>query len=435
MHNGHLGPLPTLPSSASLVKSHGEKSRSVQGGAVSLTAARSAVVCLGTDRASSTVEVPVSPLLANSVLPVMPRTPLDGRGRKSAETDTPRAKKAYHAHLKEAEPPKTNPWRPIKAPSAPLDDEPPATDQVTAVSRLNGPSVRKDAPETIPNHRGHQRSVSHGSPSSSRDVSQPVMPCVGESLWNLPVGADILLYAEDKVLHLHRSVVAPKSGWLRDKLLPPHATGAPVGVFFSGPAKVVGHSLKFMYTGRLEPCEPKPETAGDISYIVCCALFYLAAVDLQAPCIASHILGILACAADKWKGRVGEEMRDAMSGQDGLTFTLHLQDAIDAAYAYPRPEFVRPLRLALAGFVDAVLPLIFKNAGVIGLLSTPIWRKHSSAVAVDLVEHRRRQVADEAMATDQELQTLFEALSTVGYGSGTWLNRNKTHGPSSRRSQ
>lgn len=90
------------------------------------------------------------------------------------------------------------------------------------------------------------------------------------SLWNLPFGADIWLYAEDKVLQVHRSVVAPKSGWIRDKLLPPHPVsmargrdgprrasqsdltqnGAPVGVYFAGAAKIIGHSLKFMYTDR-----------------------------------------------------------------------------------------------------------------------------------------------------------------------------------------
>ncbi|PFH60486.1 hypothetical protein XA68_10876 [Ophiocordyceps unilateralis] len=364
----------------------------------------------------------------------MLRTSLDGRGRKNPDSDPPRAqptRKVYPANLKEALPPKTNPWRCIKLPSTQSDDAPGPSNQAPAVSH-NGPSVKDTA---IPNHEGHQRSVSHESLNSCQDKLQPALPCGGESLWNLPVGADILLYAEDKVLHLHRSVVAPKSGWLRDKLLPPHSNGSPVGVFFPGPAKIIGHSLKFMYTGRLEPCEPKAEKPCDMSYIVCCALFYLAAADLQAQCIASHILGILVRASDDWKGRLEEEIcGHAMSRQDGMAFTLHLRDAIEAAYAYPQPKIVKPLRLALVGFVDVVLPLIFKNSTVITLLSTPVWRDHSSAMAVDLVEHRRRQKTHEVMATGQELQALFESLSTEGYGSATWSSRKQAQGGSTSQS-
>ncbi|RDA89977.1 hypothetical protein CP533_0853 [Ophiocordyceps camponoti-saundersi (nom. inval.)] len=368
----------------------------------------------------------------------MQRTPLDGRGRKNPDSEVPRvqpAKKAYPANLKEAAPPKTNPWRCVRAPSSqpehlhkPPDQAPAAV--VQSHSSAKAQALENDA--SLSNRKCHQRSVSHESPASVRENFQTTASCAGESLWNLPFGADILLYAEDKVLHLHRSVVAPKSGWLRGKLLPPHSNGAPVGVFFPGPAKIIGHSLKFMYTNRLEPCEPKPDSPRDISFIVCCSLFYLAAADLQAPCIASHILAILLRASDDWQGRLEEKIGGlAMSRQDGMAFTSHLQDALEAAYAYPQPEIVKPLRLALMGFLEVVLPLIFKNPTVITLLSTPVWRDHSSAMAVDLVEYRRRKKNQEVMATGQNLEALFEKLSTGGYSSATWSSRRKAEEASS----
>ncbi|RCI15543.1 hypothetical protein L249_3396 [Ophiocordyceps polyrhachis-furcata BCC 54312] len=372
-------------------------------------------------------------------LPVMLRTPLDGRARKNPDGELPRVqpvKKAYPANLKEAAPPKTNPWRCVKVPSSQSEDLPKPSDQAAAAaavtqnhSAAKSQVLKKDAP-LLSSRKCHQRSVSHESPASVRDKSQTTASCAGESLWNLPFGADISLYAEDKVLHLHRSVVAPKSGWLRDKLLPPHSNGAPVGVFFPGPAKIIGHSLKFMYTDRLEPCEPKPDSPHDISYVVCCSLFYLAAADLQAPCIASHILAILLRASDDWQGRLEEGICGlVMSRQDGMAFTIHLQDALEAAYAYPQPEIVKPLRLALVGFLDVVLPFIFKNPNVVTLLSTPVWCDHSSAMAVDLVEHRRRRKTMGAMATSQELEALFETLSKGGYSSATWSSRRKAQGP------
>ncbi|RDA83773.1 hypothetical protein CP532_5184 [Ophiocordyceps camponoti-leonardi (nom. inval.)] len=314
----------------------------------------------------------------------MLRTSLDGRARKNPESEAPRvqpAKKVYPANLKEAAPPKRNPWRCVKAPSSQSEDLPKPSNQAAAViqnhSTAKGQVLKEDTP--LSSRKCHQRSVSHESPASVRENLQTTASCAGESLWNLPFGADISLYAEDKVLHLHRSVVAPKSGWLRDKLLPPHSNGAPVGVFFPGPAKIIGHSLKFMYTDT------------------------------------SHILAILLRASDDWQDRLKDGICGlAMSRQDGMAFTSYLQDALEAAYAHPRPEIVKPLRLALVGFLDVVLPLIFKNPNVVTLLSTPVWSDHSSTIAVDLVEHRRRRQTQGVMATSQELEALFETLSKGG---------------------
>ncbi|PHH89835.1 hypothetical protein CDD83_5131 [Cordyceps sp. RAO-2017] len=375
----------------------------------------------------------------------MLRPSLDGKGRKMVDmspsaSDFPRlspARKTLPANLKEASPPKTNPWRRVKA----QRDEPPtpsdrdatfAARDFPAVSESHSPfpspSARDDGHRddaVCATHKARQR-FSTLSPSSTWQIFQAAAPRAGESLWNLPFGADIWLYAEDTVFQLHRSVVAPKLGWLRDKLLPPNSNGAPVGVFFPGPLKIIGHSLKFMYTGRLEPCEPNQKHPRDVAHVICCVLFYLAAADLRAHTIASHVLDTLARTSDDWRGYVDDHFsKHAIDRQEGMAFTLYLKDALEAAYAYPHHDVVHPLRLALVGFLDSALPLIVQHGTVIPLLSTSAWRRHSSAIAADLAEHRRNmssaQGSQGGVSCDEEaLEALFDSMSTKGCGSVTW---------------
>lgn len=288
----------------------------------------------------------------------------------------------------------------------------------------------------------------------------------GHSLWNLPFGADIWLYAEDKVLQVHRSVVAPKSGWIRDKLLPPHSVskargrdgarraslsdvnqnGAPVGVYFSGAAKIIGHSLKFMYTDSecstldvrvrrltvgdpgLEPCEPSRESPRDITHVACCSLFYLVAVDLRAHTMAAHILETLQLTSGKWKALLATHFStQSMSRQEGMDFTLYFKDALEAAYAYPSPDVVAPLKLALVGFLDTVLPLIIQCPTVVTLLSTAVWQRYSALITADMIEHRRRekpgQVPGGSLPSGQTLRALFEQAPSRNCDSVTWSIR------------
>ncbi|KAM4059651.1 hypothetical protein HRG_002721 [Hirsutella rhossiliensis] len=385
----------------------------------------------------------------------MLRTSLDGRSRKNPEppskaTETPKAQSAskiYSANLKEASPPKTNPWRRIKAPSPQLQEASESLDQHdwprAEAAAPKQDSVASAAPKAVHNtgtspaaRAARQRSAS-ASQGSSREVFQAAAARAGESLWNLPFGADIWLYAEDKVLQVHRSVVAPKSGWIRDKLLPPHSNGAPVGVYFPGAAKIIGHSLKFMYTDRIEPCEPMRESPHDITHVACCSLFYLVAVDLRAHTMAVHILDTLALTSEKWKTLfVAHFSRQPMSRQEGMEFTLYLKDALEAAYAYPSADIVAPLKLALAGFLDIVLPLIIQYPTVINLLSTAVWQRYSSLITADMIEHRHRersgQVPCWSLPHGQTLQALLEQAPTRSCDFVTWSSRGQMPEASAR---
>lgn len=93
---------------------------------------------------------------------------------------------------------------------------------------------------------------------------------VDESLWDRPFGADVFVHVGQHVLQVHRNILVPRSGWFRDFLPAPSPVslitsdhgvvydtatnanqgGAPVEVLFPGEAKIVSHSLKFLYTGR-----------------------------------------------------------------------------------------------------------------------------------------------------------------------------------------
>ncbi|EQL04251.1 hypothetical protein OCS_00001 [Ophiocordyceps sinensis CO18] len=388
----------------------------------------------------------------------MPRTSLDGRGRKNPEqpskpAETPKAlpaSKSYSANLKESSPPKTNPWRRVKAPSPQLQEASASLDQrdwpraeEAAATATKQDPVAPAAPKAVhhndvplPARAAHHRSAS-ASPNSSREVFQAAAARAGESLWNLPFGADIWLYAEDKVLQVHRSVVAPKSGWIRDKLLPPHPVsmargrdgprrasqsdltqnGAPVGVYFAGAAKIIGHSLKFMYTD--------PHARQPTRHHPCCVLFALLSRGRRAarayhgdsyPRYPGAHVGKVEGLARPTLFRTGHEP----PGGRGIH---PLPQGRAPPYASPCPDVVAPLKLALAAFLDAVLPLIIQSPAVINLLSTTVWQRHSSLITTDLIEHRRRErsgkVPSWSLPSGQTLEALFEQAPTPGFDAVT----------------
>lgn len=175
----------------------------------------------------------------------------------------------------------------------------------------------------------------------------------------------------------------------------------------------------------LEPCEPSPESPSDITHVACCSLFYLVAVDLRIPTMASHILNTLVAAMDRWRTLLDTHFaRQPMSRQEGMEIRFYLQDALDAAYAYPYPDLVAPLRLALAGFLDTMLPLIVRCPMVINLLSSVVWQHYSRLITADMMEHRRRvrcgQVPTWSLPGGQTLEALFNKAPKRGYDVGSW---------------
>lgn len=172
----------------------------------------------------------------------------------------------------------------------------------------------------------------------------------------------------------------------------------------------------------LEPCELNHERPHDITNIACCSLFYLTAVDLRAKAIASHVVHMLECAAKKWWGFLDAHFTGRYFGQEqGAAFGFHLRNALDAAYGYPEQHAVSPLRLALAGFLDVVLPLIIRQPTVVDLLCTRTWQRFSGAITADLVEFRRRrggaQIPRGVMYDEATIEALLESTAMARGGA------------------
>ncbi|PNY27289.1 Uncharacterized protein TCAP_02784 [Tolypocladium capitatum] len=420
----------------------------------------------------------------------MPRTSLDGRGRKaldgSSKSDEQawmyRPRKSFPTNLKEASPPKTNPWRSIKPPpprapspktpspkqqspttpslkqrspksdnslASPDRDETPRTSCANLAERRvssnpspprQGSCQRGKAPATFEQQRSHS-----ASPRSSRALFQAAAPRAGERHAHC--------IHQPPVLKVHRNILVRGSGWFRDGLPPPGRVslitsgfdslhdastdadqgGAPVEVLFPGEARIVSHSLKFLYTGLLrrvaypgdaglEPCEFNHEKPHDIANIACCSLFYHTAVHLRAKAIACHVLHMLECTAKKWWEFLDAHFAGWFFGRDqGAAFGVHLRNALDAAYGYPEQHVVGPLRLALAGFLDVVLPLIVRQPEVVDLLCTRTWQRYSRAITADLVEFRRRrggaQIPNGVTHDEATIEALLESNAMARRGA------------------
>ncbi|PHH64161.1 hypothetical protein CDD81_4908 [Ophiocordyceps australis] len=261
---------------------------------------------------------------------------------------------------------------------------------------------------------GPQHSPCSASPTSSREIFQAAAPRAAQSLWHHPFGADVLVHCLGKALRVHRSIIAPQAGWLRDNLPPPNKDGTAVDAVFPGSDMMFSHSLRFMYTSTIEICEPDETRLHDICYVARSALFYVFAVDIRAHTIAAYLLDTLDACSERWKGYVDAHFHDGgLSTGDCCMFAFHMANALSVAYGYLRSDLIAPLRLALAGLLNVVLPLMVQQPPVIDLLSSSTWRRYSTAVTRDLNRHRRSepctlqsQIKD--VPRDESMRLLFE---------------------------
>ncbi|PHH82010.1 hypothetical protein CDD82_7327 [Ophiocordyceps australis] len=270
------------------------------------------------------------------------------------------------------------------------------------------------------------------SPTSSREIFQAAAPRAAQSLWHHPFGADVLVHCLGKALRVHRSIVAPQVGWLRDNLPPPNKDGTAVDAVFPGSDMMFSHSLRFMYTNSIDICEPDDTRPHDICYVARSALFYAFAVDIRSHTIAAYLLATLDSCSERWKGYVDEYFHNGgLSSGDCCMFAFHMANAFSVAYGHPRSDLIAPLRLALAGLLDVVLPLMVQQPPVIDLLSSSTWRRYSTAVTRDLDCHRRRrselcslQSQNKTMPRHETMRLVFEkAWDANPWMPMTWLDK------------
>ncbi|ODA81841.1 hypothetical protein RJ55_00346 [Drechmeria coniospora] len=359
----------------------------------------------------------------------MPRASLDGRGRKALDSlqeercKMMQPRKTHADNLREASPPKTNPWQRIKVvpperdePAAPLSgpktpsSETEASEETVETAEL-GPesptatSLRhEELRDEGPPPRGEVNSTGKAPTSACLWEESPrriragvefgvgVGAGAGESIWNHPFGSDVVVHTNHGTYFLHRSILASNSAWFRERLPAPSSDGAPVEVSIQDDGPLTSHCLKFFYTGKMDACEPATDRPQDITYVPLCALHYIHAVGLQATSIAAHVTRILNRSSKSW----GQHLevfckRHLLGPEQGWQFAFHLGNALDAAFGHPDRDALGPLRLALAGFLDAVMPLIARQPNVINLLSTPTWKRFSPEITDEIAEFRRRR--------------------------------------------
>ncbi|KYK55550.1 hypothetical protein DCS_07513 [Drechmeria coniospora] len=384
----------------------------------------------------------------------MPRASLDGRGRKALDSlqeercKMMQPRKTHADNLREASPPKTNPWQRIKVvpperdePAAPLSgpktpsSETEASEETVETAEL-GPesptatSLRhEELRDEGPPPRGESRrggfepglnlewesalAPEKGMATVSGPISFARSLTSDGSIWNHPFGSDVVVHTNHGTYFLHRSILASNSAWFRERLPAPSSVrptrgpmeqfarladaslkqdGAPVEVSIQDDGPLTSHCLKFFYTGKMDACEPATDRPQDITYVPLCALHYIHAVGLQATSIAAHVTRILNRSSKSW----GQHLevfckRHLLGPEQGWQFAFHLGNALDAAFGHPDRDALGPLRLALAGFLDAVMPLIARQPNVINLLSTPTWKRFSPEITDEIAEFRRRR--------------------------------------------
>jgi hypothetical protein len=74
---------------------------------------------------------------------------------------------------------------------------------------------------------------------------------------------------------------------------------------------------------------------------------------------------------------------------DAAAFVVHLHDALELTYGEHRQELMKPMRLALAGVLDASLFWLVSYPLFLDLVSSPMWKRHAQAISDDQFEYRR----------------------------------------------
>lgn len=90
-----------------------------------------------------------------------------------------------------------------------------------------------------------------------------------------------------------------------------------------------------------------------------------------------------------------------MDRSDSIVFLFNLLSALNIIHDEPCSRLMKPMRLALAGVLHACLPSLLLQPVFIELLSLPDWQRHSSAIAADQVEYRKRLRLSRSLKRDQ----------------------------------
>ncbi|KAH6608776.1 hypothetical protein Trco_002122 [Trichoderma cornu-damae] len=384
-------------------------------------------------------------------------TSLDGRSQKLSKPAW-KPKDQPGASLKPASPPKDNPWH--RRLASPVSDHegPPKPLQLTTeefpelstpkAATGSGASAGEKAPS--PQSCGVSKSSSTTSDTRSEEtrsdlsrLSTPSRLILEEAadqaakiLWRHPFGSNVYLYVETSVFQLHRDILTRRSGWFRDKLPPPNKDGSPVEMHLPHAIGAIQPCLFFMYTKNLDICERDLQRPLDFIHVPRCVLAYCAAVNFRIPAMASRILAIMEETARHLATYLSVHyIYREMEAKTIRSMATYFVNAADILYSEPLFELMKPMRHALAGILDALLPSLLRQPYFPEVLNMPPWKRWSAAIAADQVEYRMalghfRSSAESALPSELELEALFDrVLGQFGRGhDNTEDNAEESHG-------
>lgn len=173
------------------------------------------------------------------------------------------------------------------------------------------------------------------------------------------------------------------------------------------------NSTLTIVTIGFEICEYNREQPWNVLHLPRCVLGYHAAIYLRIPRLASHLLRIVEDTAMELGNLVKAQYLDRfLSYTEWVQFQWHYQSALEIIYHDRHSRLMSPIRLAIAGVLDALLFWLIRQPAFLELLQTT-WRRLLRSTVLDIAEYRDlitslNPHAIRSVSTEAELRQLFE---------------------------
>jgi len=162
--------------------------------------------------------------------------------------------------------------------------------------------------------------------------------------------------------------------------------------------------------------KPRRDQYHDIALVPMCALFFIQAQGLRSPSMAGHVIRVLEEMATQW-GDIFESTLNYCLWTDhqANTFGIHLQNTLYTTYNYADSAALAPLRIAVAGFLDAVFPVVARQDSAIGLFSSREWNLYAGRITTDMYRSRQqRESVDGQRSAQDKIKALWEQCEKQG---------------------
>lgn len=170
------------------------------------------------------------------------------------------------------------------------------------------------------------------------------------------------------------------------------------------------------FCADLDICERDTNQPLNFIHIPRCVLAYCAAVNFQIPAMASRILSILEDTSKDLSTYLNAYyIYKEMDYKTSRSIATYFINSIDILYSEPLFELMKPMRHALAGLLDALLPSLLRQPYFPEILCMPSWKRWSAAIAADQVEYRTalgqyRSSTESILPSELELGALFDRV-------------------------